>query len=226
MDFPSRILLASASPRRQRLLGALGLEFKAVPSNVDESIPHGIAPRAFAISMADQKAEAVAAKLNYADESLVIGADTIVVLDGRILGKPVDRADAARMLRALSGRTHTVITGLAIKQKGASLWLDAEETKVTFRPLSEEWIREYVGTGSADDKAGAYGVQEMTAKFIERVDGDLSNVVGLPLSLLRAGLIATLAHDPTNGASLRDALQRAFPDLPSLDGRLVAGVPD
>jgi septum formation protein len=221
-----RLILASRSPRRRAILAALGLEFEAIESGEDEPVDESISPRAHAIQTAAMKADAVASRLAHSEpEPLILAADTIVVLDGKILNKPEDRQDAKRMLRALSGRTHSVITGIALRRKDGPAWLDADETRVTFKVLPEDWIATYVATGSADDKAGAYGVQEMTAKFIERIEGDLSNVIGLPLVKLRRGLAEMLGGDPFAGQSLRAALREAFPGIDALAEAHWVGLP-
>lgn len=222
-----KLILASRSPRRSALLKALGIDFEAIESGEEEPVDENVAPRAHAIQTAAMKADSVATKLPKNESpALVIAADTIVVLDGQILNKPVDRDDAKRMLRNLSGRTHKVITGLAIRRQNGPVWLDADETGVTFRVLPDDWIDAYVATGSADDKAGAYGVQEMTAKFIDRIEGDLSNVIGLPLVKLRRGLKEMINHDVMENRSLRRAVREAFPGIESMDERHWAGIPD
>lgn len=174
------IVLASASPRRRELLDSLGLSFEVQPAEGPENTPEtGDAAEAVrAISLG--KARAVAA-LRPGD--LVIGADTVVECDGRILGKPADEDEACAMLRALSGRTHRVYTGVAVIAGGEES-VRAVETGVRFRALSEREIAAYVATGEPMDKAGAYAVQGRAALFIEGIDGDYFNVVGLPLCAL------------------------------------------
>jgi len=180
-----RVILASASPRRQELLRLTGLSFEILPSAVDEGDVTG-EPAEVARRLAERKAEEVAARH---PDALVIGADTIVTLDGAILGKPVDAADARRMLAKLSGRTHQVITGIALRGPGLAL-SDAVSTDVTFRPLSPREIAAYVATEEPMDKAGAYALQGHAALFTPEIRGDYANVVGLPLcrltDLLRA----------------------------------------
>jgi septum formation protein len=179
------IILASASPRRQELLGLTGLSFEIVPSEMDEEGVTG-APAEVARVLAERKAEEVAARY---PEALVLGADTVVTLDGAILGKPKDAADAHRMLATLSGRTHQVITGIALRGPGVSV-SDAVSTDVTFRALSAAEIAAYVATGEPMDKAGAYALQGYAALFTPKIHGDYANVVGLPLCRLTALLRA------------------------------------
>ncbi len=177
------LILASASPRRQELLRNAGISFEVQPADIDETPIDGEAPRECAVRLAREKALAV----SYArPREYVLGADTIVVVDGTILGKPCDAADAARMLRLLSGRTHEVITGVCLVGPVAHGFEDArcETTLVTMSELSDEEIREYVSTGEPMDKAGAYAIQGMASRWIPRIEGDYSNVVGLPVALV------------------------------------------
>lgn len=180
MDQP--IVLASASPRRQQLLAETGLPFNVQVPAVDEDAIDGPSPKELAQQRAWYKARAVARTL---DRGLVIGADTIVVCQGQVLGKPRDPADARRLLRLLSGRSHRVITGVCVCQapEGRAV-VGAACTKVTFRPLTPAEIERYVATGEPMDKAGAYGIQGRGALLVERIVGDYFNVVGLPLTLL------------------------------------------
>jgi septum formation protein len=174
-----RLILASGSPRRRELLGQLGLPFQVIVSGAPEDVPPGLDPELVAIRLAEQKARAVTAKL---DDGLVLGADTIVVLDGEILGKPVDDDDAARMLRRLSGRAHRVTTGLAlIDTATGDIARDAVTSVVRFRPLTEGQIAAYVASGEPHDKAGAYAIQGIGAELIACLEGCFTNVVGLPL---------------------------------------------
>lgn len=176
------IILASNSPRRRELLTQIGLDFTSDPADVDERILAGEKAELYAQRVALDKARTTAAR---AGNGIVIAADTIVVLDDRVLGKPSDAADAERMLTLLSGRMHVVITGLAVLDaatgKGQTR---VAGTKVWFRDLSNDVIRRYVKTGEPLDKAGAYGIQEKGALLIEKIEGCYFNVVGLPLSLL------------------------------------------
>jgi septum formation protein len=176
-----KIILASASPRRARLLGQIGLKFIVDGSSVPEETEGYASPREIVTGLAGRKAAEVALRH---DEGLVVGADTIVVLDGNVLGKPADPEDASRMLRLLSGRTHDVHTGFCIIEKpGGRTVSDAEVTKVTFRELADDEIGEYVRSGSPMDKAGAYGIQDdYGAIFVERIEGCFYNVVGFPLT--------------------------------------------
>ena len=142
----------------------------------------------------------------------MIAADTVVVLEGRLYGKPRDREDAKRMLRELSGRTHEVITGVAIQRAGGASWLDAETTRVTFRELDEATIGGYVASGQADDKAGAYGLQEVGAGFVAKVEGDVSNVVGLPIAKMLRGLEEISGAD-LSAIDAEAAMREAFPEF-------------
>jgi septum formation protein len=190
------LILASASPRRQELLRNAGISFTVQPADINETPLTGEAPRDCAERLAREKALAVfqSRPLDY-----VLGADTIVVVNDTILGKPRDADDAARMLRMLSGRTHDVITGVCLL--GAKVvsgqWpvaSDAEKvtasetTRVTMCELSENEIRDYIATGEPMDKAGAYAIQGIASRWIPRIEGDYSNVVGLPVALIYAML--------------------------------------
>ena len=174
-----RLILASASPRRCELLAALGLQFDVIPSAVDETVPdHLPNPCLTARRLAAAKAEAVS---RLYPEAVVVGADTLVCLSRRSLGKPRDEADAVRMLRLLSGKAHRVITGIAVCREGRTARA-SETTWVTFRPLMEQEVLEYVRTGEPLDKAGAYGIQAGAGSFVARVEGCYNNVVGLPVA--------------------------------------------
>lgn len=176
------IILASNSPRRKELLRQIGLDFTSAPADVDESMLSHELPESYAMRVALDKARVAAGRVG---SGIVVGADTIVVLDDAVFGKPVDAHDAERMLAALSGRMHQVITGLAVieVQTGAVL-TRASVTRVWFRRLASEEISAYVRSGEPLDKAGAYGIQERGALLVERIEGCYFNVVGLPLSLL------------------------------------------
>lgn len=176
-----RIVLASASPRRREILESLGLPVQTAPSAVDESFLPGEDPVAAACRVAALKA--VAAGRSFGGE-LVLGADTVVVRDREIFGKPADGVDAERMLRALAGRSHTVVTGIALARGGSPARVAAETTTVVFRALSAREISEYVATGEPLDKAGAYGIQGLGALLVREVRGDYLNVVGLPVCRL------------------------------------------
>jgi septum formation protein len=174
-------ILASRSPRRQLLLAQIGLEPEIIPCEIDEELDSSRSPAENATSLALQKAKTVAAGISW---GIVLGADTIVALDGHMLGKPIDHDDAVRMLAMLSGRTHTVATGFALIDRPSDRYVTGvEETRVTFRAIPRNEIDEYVAGGSPMDKAGAYGIQDdYGAVFVTRVEGCFYNVVGLPLS--------------------------------------------
>ena len=176
-----KIVLASQSPRRRQLLGQMGLEFTTQSPEIDESAFHGRDARGLVETLSREKARWVARQQT--PDTLVIGADTVVVLDGAILGKPRDGAEAEAMLAALSGRDHQVFTGVTLCQ-GDRILTQAEETQVTFRPLTGQEIRQYVSTGEPMDKAGAYGIQGLGGLLVEGIRGDYFNVVGLPLCRL------------------------------------------
>lgn len=175
------LILASKSPRRSDLLNQAGFPFRVEVSDAEECMDSAIAPETLVQENARRKAEAVAARIG--SETAILGADTVVSLDGQIFGKPKNEADAARMLRILSGREHLVSTGIAIVWKGKT-FMAVETTKVVFSELSEGQIRNYIKSGEPEGKAGAYAVQGRAAVFISRIEGSFSNVVGLPLFLL------------------------------------------
>lgn len=175
----AKIVLASGSPRRQELLRRIGLtDFDVRVPETEEAYPAGLTPAEIVAHISREKADA-AAKL-CTPEELVITADTMVFLEEQRLGKPRDEADALRMLTALQGRTHTVCTGVTVRQGARSL-TEVEATAVTFRPASESELLGYIRTGEPMDKAGAYGVQGKGALLVERLEGDFFNVMGLPL---------------------------------------------
>lgn len=175
-----QIILASTSPRRLMLLRQIGIEPVVVPSHVPEDVRKGETPENAALRLAREKALEVSGQFR---EGLVIGADTVVVIDGEQLGKPKDKDDARRMLRLISGKTHTVVTGLAVIDAGSSeVRSKLVGTRVRFKPISDEEIEAYISTGDPMDKAGAYGIQGRAAAFVEGIEGCYSNVVGLPLS--------------------------------------------
>jgi septum formation protein len=171
------IILASQSPRRRELLALIGIPHEVRPANVDETVLPGELPVPHCERLARLKADTLAAS---APHAVVIGSDTIVVVDGSILGKPGDRAEAGDMLRRLSGRTHTVFTAVAVAYRGETR-SGVEVVEVTFRPLEDDVIEAYIATGEPLDKAGAYGIQGFGATIVERVDGDYFAVMGLPL---------------------------------------------
>jgi septum formation protein len=196
-----RLILASSSPRRAELLNALGLRFEILPSGLEERYEAG-EPRSFALEMARQKALAVAREIRDS-ERVILGADTIVVVDGEILGKPVDVVDACAMLRRLSARKHTVVTAFSlVKPTDYVLHSEAVETEVEFKRLSEREIAGYVATGEPMDKAGAYGAQGAGMFLLRTVRGSYANVVGLPVcevveALDRLG-VARLFSEPSD----------------------------
>jgi septum formation protein len=173
------LILASASPRRRELLDAAGLSHLVDPVDVDERAAPGETPEAYAERVAREKALAGANRHPFAQ---VLGADTIVVVDAAILGKPQDDADARRMLRLLSGRAHEVLTAVALASPGRELAARIERTRVWFAELSEREIDWYIATGEHRDKAGAYAIQGRASRFIPRIEGSYSNVVGLPVA--------------------------------------------
>jgi len=175
------LVLASASPRRQELLRNAGIPFDVQPAHVPENPRPGEQATDCAERLAREKALAVAKQR---PQDVVLGADTVVVIDGVILGKPLDSPDAARMLCMLSGRQHQVITGVCVVANGRSS-VTSETTTVTMSEISESEIADYVATGEPMDKAGAYAIQGIASRWIPRIEGDYSNVVGLPVALVR-----------------------------------------
>ena len=201
------LVLASASPRRRELLAQAGYTFEVRPAHIPEDPLPGEEPIAYVVRLAREKAEAVyrqltgrdggtAAKAGEGNGLAVLGADTTVVVDGEILAKPEDAADAARMLQKLSGRTHRVITGVALATSDGTE-VAAEVTAVRFVALADEEIAAYVATGEPMDKAGAYAIQGGAAKWIPRIEGCYFNVVGLPLALVTAMLEARVSKPAT-----------------------------
>lgn len=182
-----RLILASASPRRRELLTQAGIPFTVETADIDESQLPGEDPVTYTTRLAREKALAVLEKHAGEDDVLVLGADTIVTVDGLLLGKPKDADDAARMLRMLSGRAHEVVTSVALLSVEKTV-SHAERTAVFFQAVNEDEIAAYVDTGEPMDKAGAYGIQGQAARFIPRIEGDYSNVVGLPVAVV-AGML-------------------------------------
>jgi septum formation protein len=180
------VILASSSPRRRDLLALVGISHTIKPADTDESLRQGELPEVYAERLARTKAETIA---NVSDGALIIGADTIVVIDDTVLGKPRDVGDAERMLGILSGRSHTVMTAIAVTYGGKTVSA-VEMVDVTFRAIGEDEIRAYVATGEPMDKAGAYGIQGYGATIVRRIDGDYFAVMGL--SLVR--LVALMAE--------------------------------
>ena len=178
-----KLILASSSPRRSEVLRSAGFEFETLSTNVDESLRAGESPEAYVLRLAESKARAAAVRIT--GEALVIGADTTVVIDKLVLGKPGSGEDAKLMLARLSGRTHEVLTGLAvIRLPGGSERIQEERTLVTFATMTQKEIEEYVASGEPFDKAGGYAIQGKGGRFVTRVEGCYFNVVGLPLARL------------------------------------------
>lgn len=184
-----KVILASASPRRRELLAQIGIDFEIKVSNIEEKVTAS-QPGMVVEELACQKAEAVMRMLHNEEELLVIGADTIVVLDGWILGKPSSLKHAVEMLGCMAGRIHEVYTGVALLYrkgmggKAVKQKVFHERTKVEFFPMTEKEISAYVSTENCMDKAGAYGIQGLFARYVRRIDGDYNNVVGLPVGRL------------------------------------------
>jgi septum formation protein len=174
------LVLASASPRRQELLRSAGISFEVQPADIPENALPGEAAKDCAERLARDKALLVARQRPH---DFVLGADTVVVVDGQLLGKPTDAADAARMLRMLSGREHQVITGVCLVVGGQPS-VASETTLVTVSEITDEDIADYVASGEPMDKAGAYAIQGLASRWILRIEGDYSNVVGLPVALV------------------------------------------
>jgi septum formation protein len=179
VDLP-QLVLASASPRRSEILTSVGWPFTTVVPDIDESEMPAESPEVYVQRLAEEKARSIAADH---PERLVLGADTTVVIDGNIIGKPSDTADAERMLTLLSGNWHEVLTGIALVRDGEAS-VGMQRTKVKFAPMDKDEIRYLVEHGDPLDKAGAYAVQAQAALFIEGIEGDYWNVVGLPVSLV------------------------------------------
>ena len=185
--FDMNLILASASPRRRELLTQVGVSFEIEVSDVDEVLDDTLSPEQQVQSLAMQKAQAVASQRK---DGLVLGADTVVVDAGSLLGKPHSTEEAAEMLRNLSGKWHQVMTAVALVDANdiENKWTSVEITNVKFRNLTEEDIAAYMATGESMDKAGAYGIQGYGALLVERIEGCYNNVVGLPLQLVAKGL--------------------------------------
>jgi septum formation protein len=174
------LILASSSPRRREILQAAGIEFTVRPADLDEAVLPGEKALSYVRRLARAKAEAIPA----GPGDVVLGADTVVVVEGEILGKPSGAADARRMLRLLAGREHAVMTGVCLRRPGADAVEDVALTRVWFLPLSEGEIAGYVESGEPLDKAGAYAIQGLASKFVDRIEGCYFNVVGLPVALV------------------------------------------
>lgn len=180
------VILASSSPRRRELLAEAGVEFEIIAPHVDETADLSLSPEENARAIAELKARAISAIRR---DKLVIAADTMVVLDGEMIGKPVDEADAIMMLSRLSGRRHKVVTGVAMAHGERGVWWSGVETSYTlFRAIPQDDIVAYVKTGEPMDKAGAYAVQGRAGEWIEGFEGSVSNIIGLPMELLTRAL--------------------------------------
>jgi septum formation protein len=204
-----RLILASASPRRAELLRAAGFDFEIIATDIDERLRPDEPPAAFVRRLAAEKSAGGLAQVRPAeagryvreDHLVVLGADTAVVVDGEVLGKPRDDHEAAAMLARLSGRRHEVLTGVSLRTSAAEAGF-VEATTVEFSQLSDAEIAWYVASGEGRDKAGAYAIQGLAARFIPRIEGSYSNVVGLPLAAT-AGLLVKIASDSQSGYSGR-----------------------
>ena len=175
------LILASKSPRRQELLARLGLSFAVMTADIDETMDPAIPLTEEIKRVSRAKAEAVRARVS--PDDIIISADTVVCIDGKRLGKPRDEADAADMLRMLSGRSHEVVSGVCVL-RGEEAAVEAVTTAIHFRPLSDGEISAYIASGEPMDKAGAYGIQSLASIFVDKLDGDYYNVMGLPLCTL------------------------------------------
>ena len=173
------LVLASSSPRRQQILRDAGIPFVVRPSNIPEELSPGESPGNYVRRLAEEKAFGVPIESG----EIVLAADTVVVVEGQVLEKPLDRADAWRMLNLLSGRRHEVLTGVCLRAESRKI-VDTATTRVRFVRLTPEEIEEYVRSGEPMDKAGAYAIQGLASKFIDRIEGDYFNVVGLPIALV------------------------------------------
>jgi septum formation protein len=189
------LVLASRSPRRAALLTAAGFDFTVEPADLDERAQPGETPDVYVCRVAREKARLVA---RYRPDDVVIAADTVVVIDGLVLGKPADSADAAAMLRRLAGRAHEVLTGVAVEARGR-FRVDVGRTTVFFAKLSDAEIAWYVASGEPLDKAGAYGIQGLASRFVPRIEGSYTNVVGLPITLVTR-LLQQSAREDSFGA--------------------------
>jgi septum formation protein len=186
-----RIVLASASPRRSELLAAAGYSFDVLATDVDESRRPRERPADYVRRLAIEKSACGLAMLPSGADLVIVGADTAVIVDDEILGKPIDDGDAERMLRLLSGRAHVVLTGVSVRSRTAQLDR-VEATRVFMQPLSDADVEWYVRSGEGRDKAGAYAIQGLASRFVPRLDGSYSNVVGLPVAVV-AELIGRIA---------------------------------
>ena len=187
LNFPLPVYLASKSPRRKKLLNQLNIKFEVINIHIDETGKNGESPSGMVKRLSKEKMEKALEKVK---DGIIITADTIVVIDKEILGKPKDKKDAEKILKKLSGRTHTVYTGFSVFNSGNNKFItDFEKTNVTFRKLESKEMKNYIDSGTPMDKAGAYGIQDdFGAVFIKKINGDYYNVVGLPLCKLYESL--------------------------------------
>jgi len=190
-----RLILASASPRRAELLSQAGFQFGTMPVDIDERLKAGETPETYVRRLAGEKSASAQTAMEFGEgsrpepDATVLGADTAVVVDGAILGKPAGDDDARAMLRRLSGRTHEVLTGVSLRHKAREVG-SVERTAVTFAVVGVEEVDWYVQTGEGRDKAGAYAVQGLASRFVQRIEGSYSNVVGLPIATVYALLLS------------------------------------
>ncbi len=191
------LVLASASPRRQELLRNAGIAFEVQPAHINEDLLPEETAKACAERLAREKALAIASQRPH---NVVLGADTVVTIDGQLLGKPTDAADAARMLRLLSGRNHQVITGVCLAFNG-DISVASEATQVTVNALTEKEISDYIASGEPMDKAGAYAIQGIASRWIPKIEGDYFNVVGLPVALVFRMLREVNSHTAVLGST-------------------------
>lgn len=183
-----KFILASASPRRKELLSIYVKDFKIMPADIDETVPDNIALEDAPLYIAKEKAVAVFNKLN--EDEIIITADTIVLLDNKIYGKPKNKLDAYNMIKTLSGKTHQVITGVCCYSKDKQINIEfSDVTNVSFTDISDEIIEKYLENAEYIDKAGAYAVQGLASMFVEKIDGSYDNIVGLPMGRLARNLI-------------------------------------
>ena len=188
-----KLILASQSPRRAELLEQAGFEFSVRAAGIDERVHEGEEPEGHVRRLAREKAAAA----ECADGEVILAADTIVTVDGLVLGKPQDESDARRMLGLLSGRAHTVLTAVCLRWGGDSLLEETAATRVWFARMHPDEIREYVETGEPMDKAGGYAIQGIAGRFVERIEGSYSNVVGLPIAVVHRMLVRALFEHST-----------------------------
>lgn len=191
-----KIILASKSPRRRKILKELGINYKLWSGEADETVDKKYRPDVLVRLLAKRKASACACEVDTRD-TLIISADTVVALNGKILGKPKDDEDAFNMLRSMSGTTHYVYSGVCAIYNGKTVCA-SEKTKIKFREISDREIERYLATGEHRDKAGSYGIQEKGGYFVESVSGDINNVVGLPVLKLRNMILDTFGTDIFN----------------------------